>query len=235
MIINRFFRNIFYSYDSEIEKTIKYNFENKHYLSQALTHKSISSDPGKNYERLEFLGDAVIDIIVSEQLMKEYPECDEGILTQKRSALVQKSFLSYVGKFLNILNFIKIEDSVDLTQEKIADKQYANLFEALVGAIYLDSGFENSKKFVANTLWKVKEEAWNSTNHKGQLIEICHIRQLSNPIFQVSNVSGPDHQKLFEVNVLIGKKKFRSGIGSSKKIAEQQAAENAIESLTTNH
>ena len=104
MIIKRFFKNIFYSYDSEIEKIINYNFKNKHYLTQALTHKSISNDPGKNYERLEFLGDAVIDIIVSEKLMIEYPECDEGILTQKRSALVQKSFLSYVGKFLNILN-----------------------------------------------------------------------------------------------------------------------------------
>ena len=234
MIINRFFKNIFYRYDSEIEKIINYNFKNKHYLSQALTHKSISNNPGKSYERLEFLGDAVIDIIVSEKLMNEYPECDEGILTQKRSALVQKSFLSYVGKFLNILNYIKIEDNVDLSQEKIADKQYANLFEALVGAIYLDSGFENSKLFVSNTLWKNREKAWSSTNYKGQLIEICHIRQLSNPIFQVSNVTGPDHQKLFEVNVLIGKKRYRSGIGSSKKTAEQQAAEYAIESLTIN-
>ena len=81
MILNRFFKNIFNRHDSEIEKIIKYNFKNKHYLSQALTHKSISSDPGKNYERLEFLGDAVIDIIVSGKLMIEYPECDEGILT----------------------------------------------------------------------------------------------------------------------------------------------------------
>ena len=235
MIINRFFKNIFYSYDSEIEKLINHNFKNKHYLSQALTHKSVSSNPGKNYERLEFLGDAVIDIIISEKLMDEYPECDEGILTQKRSALVQKSFLSYIGKFLNILDYIKIEDNVDLTQEKIADKQYANLFEALVGAIYLDSGFENSKMFVVNTLWKNREKAWRSTNYKGQLIEICHIRQLSNPIFQVSNVTGPDHQKLFEVNVMIGRKKYPSGIGSSKKVAEQQAAEYAIEGLTANN
>ena len=84
-------------------------------------------------------------------------------------------------------------------------------------------------------LWKNREKAWRSTNYKGQLIEICHIKQLSNPIFQVSNVTGPDHQKLFEVNVLIDKKRYRSGIGSSKKIAEQQAAEYAIEGLTANH
>ena len=235
MTIKKIFKDIFFGFDSEIEKVIHYNFKNKHYLNQALTHKSISSNPGKNYERLEFLGDAVIDIIVSEKLMNEYPECDEGILTQKRSALVQKSFLSYVGKFLNILNYAKIEGNVDLSQEKIADKQYANLFEALVGAIYLDSGFDNSKMFVAKTLWRKRDEAWSSINYKGQLIEICHMRQLSNPIFQVSNVSGPDHQKLFEVNVLIGKKRYRSGIGSSKKIAEQQAAEHAVESLKTNH
>ena len=230
MVIKRFFRNIFYNFDSKIERGINYNFKNKHYLLQALTHKSISTNPGKNYERLEFLGDAVIDIIISEKLMNEFPECDEGILTQKRSSLVQKSFLSYVGKFLDILDYIKIEDNVDLSQEKIADKQYANLFEALVGAIYLDSGFDNAKKFVANTLWKNREKAWNSANYKGQLIEICHTKQLTNPIFQISNVTGPDHQKLFEVNVIIGKKKYRSGIGSSKKTAEQQAAEYAIES-----
>ena len=80
--------------------------------------------------------------------MREFPEGDEGILTQKRSALVQKSFLASMGKLLNLLDFINIESTVDLKQEKIATKQYANLYEALVGAIYLDGGFANAKKFI---------------------------------------------------------------------------------------
>ena len=216
---------------NKIEKLTNYRFNDKNLLNQAFTHRSISNEPNKNYERLEFLGDAVIDIVISRELMKEFSECDEGILTQKRAALVQKSFLSTIGKMLNLLDFIIIEDNVDLSQEKITSKQNANLYEALVGAIYLDGGINPSKKFILNTVWNCKNEAWKSVNYKGQLIEICHIKQLPNPVFQVSNVSGPDHQKLFEVRVSIGKEVYPSGIGTSKKIAEQQAAELAMETI----
>ena len=124
---------------SEIEKKCGYRFKDKNYLDQAFSHRSVSTKPRENYERLEFLGDAVIDMVVSRELMREFPEGDEGILTQKRAALVQKSFLSSMGQLLNLLDYIKIESNVDLNQEKIALKQAANLYEALIGAIYLDS------------------------------------------------------------------------------------------------
>ena len=122
----------------EVEKKCKYRFSNKKYLELAFSHRSISNEPRKNYERLEFLGDAVIDIVVSRELMREFPEGDEGILTQKRSALVQKAFLASMGKMLDLIDFIKIEETVDLDQEKIANKQSANLYDALIGALFLD-------------------------------------------------------------------------------------------------
>ena len=214
-----------------LEKICKYRFKNRQYLIQAFTHRSISSQPRQNYERLEFLGDAVIDIVVSRELMQEFPEGDEGVLTQKRSALVQKIFLATMGQLLKLLDFVQIESTVDLKEEKIAVKQSANLFEALVGAIYLDGGIEPAKQMILNSIWTHRHEAWKSVNYKGQLIELCHMKQIDNPKFLVSNVSGPDHQKLFEVHVKIGDEIYPSGIGTNKKSAEQHAAQHAMEVL----
>ena len=214
-----------------LEKICKYRFKNRQYLIQAFTHRSISNQPRQNYERLEFLGDAVIDIVVSRELMREFPEGDEGILTQKRSALVQKTFLATMGQLLKLLDFVEIESTVDLKEEKIAVKQSANLFEALVGAIYLDGGIEPAKQLILNSIWTHRHEAWKSVNYKGQLIELCHMKQIDNPKFLVSNVSGPDHQKLFEVHVKIGDEIFPSGIGTNKKSAEKHAAQHAMEVL----
>ena len=214
-----------------LEKICKYRFKNRQYLIQAFTHRSISNQPRQNYERLEFLGDAVIDIVVSRELMREFPEGDEGILTQKRSALVQKTFLATMGQLLKLLDFVQIESTVNLKEEKIAVKQSANLFEALVGAIYLDGGINPAKQLILNSIWTHRHEAWKSVNYKGQLIELCHMKQIDNPKFLVSNVSGPDHQKLFEVHVKIGDEIFPSGIGTNKKSAEQHAAQHAMEVL----
>ena len=214
-----------------LEKICKYRFKNRQYLIQAFTHRSISNQPRQNYERLEFLGDAVIDIVVSRELMREFPEGDEGILTQKRSALVQKTFLATMGQLLKLLDFVQIESTVDLKEEKIAVKQSANLFEALIGAIYLDGGIEPAKQLILNSIWTHRHEAWKSVNYKGQLIELCHMKQTDNPKFLVSNVSGPDHQKLFEVHVKIGDEIFPSGIGTNKKSAEKHAAQHAMEVL----
>ena len=214
-----------------LEKICKYRFKNRQYLIQAFTHRSISNQPRQNYERLEFLGDAVIDIVVSRELMREFPEGDEGILTLTRSALVQKTFLATMGQLLKLLDFVQIESTVDLKEEKIAVKQSANLFEALVGAIYLDGGIEPAKQLILNSIWTHRHEAWKSVNYKGQLIELCHMKQIDNPKFLVSNVSGPDHQKLFEVHVKIGDEIFPSGIGTNKKSAEKHAAQHAMEVL----
>jgi len=216
---------------TQLEKNINYSFKDYTYLYQAFTHRSKSANPKYNYERLEFLGDAVIDIIVSAELMKEFPEGDEGLLTQKRSALVQRSFLASMGATLDLLDHFNVESTVNLENDKVAIKQLANLFESLIGAIYLDGGMKPAQNLIKDTIWEHRLEAWKTVNFKGLLIEYCHANNIENPKFLISDVSGPDHQKLFEVHVKIGADIFPSGIGMEKKSAEQSAAQNALEIL----
>ena len=216
---------------SILEKKINYIFHNKEYLNQAFTHKSLNTEPRKNYERLEFLGDAVIDIIVSRELMRDFPEGDEGLLTQRRAALVQKPYLASIGHLLDLMDYLMIEKSVNLEIEKIAEKQQANLFEALIGAIYLDGGIEPCRKLILETVWTYRHEAWKTTNYKGKLIEYCHSKNIENPLFMVKDITGPDHQRTFEIQVKIGLKKYPSGMGTNKKTAEQLAAKLALEKM----
>ena len=216
---------------SILEKKINYIFHNKDFLNQAFTHKSLNTEPRKNYERLEFLGDAVIDIIISRELMRDFPEGDEGLLTQRRAALVQKPYLASIGHLLDLMDYLKIDRSVNLEIEKIAEKQQANLFEALIGAIYLDGGIEPCRRLILETVWTYRQEAWKSTNYKGKLIEFCHSKNIENPLFLVRDISGPDHQRTFEIQVKIGREKYSSGTGTNKKTAEQIAAKLALEEL----
>ncbi len=216
---------------SILEKKINYIFHNKEYLNQAFTHKSLNTEPRKNYERLEFLGDAVIDIIVSRELMRDFPEGDEGLLTQRRAALVQKPYLASIGQLLDLMDYLMIEKSVNLEIEKIAEKQQANLFEALIGAIYLDGGIEPCRRLILETVWTYRHEAWKTTNYKGKLIEYCHSKNIENPLFLVKDITGPDHQRTFEIQVKIGLKKYSSGMGTNKKTAEQLAAKLALEEM----
>jgi ribonuclease-3 len=213
---------------TKLTKLIAYRFNNIEYLEQAFTHRSVSSEPRKNYERLEFLGDAVIDIIISRELMRYYPDGDEGLLTKKRSALVQQSFLSIIGNTLDIMDYLIVEPNVDLNNEKVVNKQRANLVEALIGAIYLDGGIKPAKQIIIDTIWKHRNEAWKTINYKGQLIEYCHANGINNPKFHLVNVSGPDHQKTFEIHVTINGQEYPTGIGTDKKTAEQSAAQNAL-------
>jgi len=216
---------------SKIEKKINYIFHNKNYLTQAFTHKSLNTGPRKNYERLEFLGDAVLDIVVSRELMREFPEGDEGLLTQRRASLVQKPYLGKIGQMLNLLDHLKIESSVNLSVQKIREKQLANLYESLIGAIYLDGGIKPCRNLILQTVWAHKEDAWKATNYKGKLIEYCHSHDIENPIFKIKDISGPDHQKTFEIQVKVGKKNYTSGFGTNKKTAEQFAAQNALDEM----
>lgn len=232
-LLKRFLGKPASSSSHPIEKQIGYTFSDKALLKQALTHRSITTVPKQNYERLEFLGDAVIDIIISRELMREFKDGDEGLLTQKRSSLVQKSFLGSMGKKMNLLSHFDIESTVDLSNEKISERQAANLFEALIGAVFLDGGLKPAKKLILKTIWLNRQEAWKAVNYKGQLIELCHILDIGNPRFLVTNVSGPDHQKLFEVHVRIKNDQYPGGVGTNKKAAEQTAAQYALEALSS--
>ena len=214
-----------------LEKKICYSFNDKSILIQSLTHTSFDNNKFSSMERLEFLGDAVIDIIISRELMRDFPEGDEGLLTQRRAALVQKPYLASIGHLLDLMDYLAIDRSVNLEIEKIAEKQQANLFEALIGAIYLDGGIEPCRRLILETVWTYRQEAWKSTNYKGKLIEFCHSQNIENPLFLVKDISGPDHQRTFEIQVKIGSEKYSSGTGTNKKTAEQIAAKLALEEL----
>ena len=163
--------------------------------------------------------------------MRDFPEGDEGLLTQRRAALVQKPYLASIGHLLDLMDYLKIDRSVNLEIEKIAEKQQANLFEALIGAIYLDGGIEPCRRLILETVWTYRQEAWKSTNYKGKLIEFCHSQNIENPLFLVKDISGPDHQRTFEIQVKIGREKYSSGTGTNKKTAVQIAAKLALEEL----
>jgi len=216
---------------SPIERSIDYNFKNKDYLIQAFTHKSIDKGPRNNYERLEFLGDSVLDLIISKALINEFPEGDEGLLTEKRASLVQKSYLASMGKLLNLMDYLKINHNVNLCVDKIANKQLANIFESLLGAIYLDGGILPCENLILKTVWAHREIAWEKTNYKGKLIEYCHSKDIEGPVFELKDIYGPDHQRVFEIQVKIGSKIFKSGTGTNKKTAEQIAARIALDDL----
>tara|TARA_B100000029_G_scaffold315469_1_gene307892 strand:+ start:162 stop:860 length:699 start_codon:yes stop_codon:yes gene_type:complete len=225
----KYLSHIFYTHT--IEKILAYRFKNKNYLEQALTHKSTNSHARKNYERLEFLGDAVIDIIISKLLIKEFPMGDEGLLTQKRSGLVQKEFLGSMGEKLNLISYLQIDSTVNISNKKVRYRLEANMLEALIGAIYLDGGLKPCHKIIYKNIWNHRLEAWKTINYKGKLIEYCHSGSLDNPIFLVSNIKGPEHKKTFEVQVKIKDRNFPPGFGSNKKAAEQKAAQKALVAL----
>ncbi|MFQ6675866.1 MAG: ribonuclease III [Fidelibacterota bacterium] len=213
---------------TRLQSSLGYFFVREDLLEQCITHKSIDPNPRLNYERLEFLGDAVIDHVISLCLLREFPESNEGFLTQKRAALVQRSFLAKMGKRLGLEHHIRAAVNVDLDSEKVSQKQLANVFEALVGGIYLDGGLRPCADLIVRTVWRHRKESWQTINYKGILLEYCQGSGLGSPLFSVTDTSGPEHEKTFEVTVTVGSRTFPAGTGETKKAAEQEAAEIAL-------
>jgi len=213
------------------EKRLQYTFGNTYYLEKSLTHRSIQNHRAGNYERLEFLGDAIIDQVVSNWLFKKYPKSDEGILTKKRSSLVNRNFLSMLGRNLKVMDVVRIEQSVNTKDPKVIANISADVYEAIVGAIYLDGGFNEANKFINKTLCAYEYLAGEDQNYKGQLIEYCHCNNLPAPQFNIVESHGPEHEKTFVINVIISPERTWRGIGSTKKSAEQDGAQLAINSL----
>ena len=213
------------------EKRLQYTFGNTYYLEKSLTHRSIQNHHAGNYERLEFLGDAIIDQVVSNWLFKKYPKSDEGILTKKRSSLVNRNFLSMLGRNLKVMDVVRIEQSVNTKDPKVIANISADVYEAIVGAIYLDGGFKEAYKFIHKTLCLSEYLTEEDQNYKGQLIEYCHCNNLPTPQFNIVESHGPEHEKTFVINVIISPEQKWRGIGSTKKSAEQDGAQLAINSL----
>ncbi len=215
----------------DLEKSVSYRFKDHSLLSIALTHKSLKQGSRQNYERMEFLGDSIIESILSHWLYNSLPEADEGILTRQRSALVNHNFLTLIAYHIHLDKFIQVDKSVRLQDRKVLDNILSDVFEALIGAVFLDGGIRAAKKVVFHTIVNNAHLASYENNYKGLLIEYCHRNHLSGPQFIHHASNGPEHEKTFSVEVKVGPKQSFLGEGKSKKEAEQNSAKKALEKL----
>ena len=213
----------------ELEKIIKYNFKKFSLLERALTHKSLNSDI--NNEKLEFLGDRVLGLVISETLLEKYPDEKEGIIDKKFANLVNKKTCLLIAKKINLKKFILL-GSTHKKFERSADKISSDCLEALVGAIYIDGGFKPVEKFIL-TFWE--EYLLRSTvtliDAKTKLQEFSLKKFKELPKYTFFKKTGPQHRPLFKTEVQIPNSKKITGIGPSKKNAQQNAAEKLLKIL----
>src|SRR3989338_6535834 len=221
---------------SEFEKKIQVTFKEKGLLKQAFTHRSyLNEHPGTtphHNERLEFLGDAVLELIVTEFLFEKYPHKTEGDLTSYRAALVNTNALAEVSRELDINTYLLLSRGESKDVGKARQYILANTFEALVGALYLDQGYAVTQTFLARYVFPhldkvLKERLWQDAKSRFQ--EKAQEMTNITPRYDVLEESGPDHNKLFVVGVFLNNTLIAEGRGSSKQIAEQYAAKNALE------
>ena len=185
-------------------------------------------------ERLEFLGDAVLDLIVAEFLYRNFPLNEEGDLTKFRSILVNKRFLAERAKNINLQDFLLASNTALKSIDQGYDAILADAYEALIGAIFLDSGYENSKKFLNHEIFSKLDVKWLNQfdeNYKSRFLEYAQAHTEYIPEYKVIKEEGPEHHKLFTVEVYLASHCLGIGKGKSKKQAEQEAAKNALQNL----
>lgn len=221
----------------DAQTQIGYRFRNLSYLEAALTHRSWdSSSGGINYERLEFLGDALLELAASEQLLSRFPEINEGDLTRMRARLVSREHLASLSRQLDLGRFLRLGNGEEKSGGRQKKAILADVFESVSGAIYLDGGLDPARNFLLEHLnpdldrLERGEIEWK--DHKSQLQEALHSQGKPAPAYRVVQESGPAHQKSFQVEVRIGNKTVGTASGPSKKKAEQLAAAGALVKLS---
>ncbi len=217
--------------EENLEKKIGVKFKNKALLEEALTHKSFAMEQGgiPFNERLEFLGDSVFNTVIATHLFLRYPAEDEGKLSKYKSQLVARASLLSWGKALKIGNFLRLSESEEMTGGRERESLIANVMEALIGAMYLDQGFETAQEFILGHYGKKKRIIEN--DFKSALQELIQKKYKMPPSYAVIREDGPDHDKVFTIEVRIKKKALGKGEGRSKKEAEQDAAHEALKKL----
>ncbi len=215
----------------QVEAILQYSFRDIRLLMHALKHRSfLSVTNEKNIasnERLELLGDAVLELIATEDLFHSFPQEDEGTLTKMRAVLVSRQVLGTIAAELDLGKFLLLNRGEEKTGGRTRPSNLANLYEAIVGAIYLDGGYKPARRFVHETLLKIKEAWLNKEsyfNYKSDLLEFSQAKGWGNPLYKVKDATGPDHDKSFRVMVEIPLHGRAYGQGKSKKKAEQSAA-----------
>lgn len=221
----------------DLQSKIKYLFKNQDILKTALTHSSYSNEVKenlKNNERLEFLGDSVISLIISKHLFEIFPQESEGDLTKVRAFFVCDNSLSNFAKQIDLGKYLKIGKGEEHAGGRNRPSILEDAFEALVGAIYLDGGFDVAKNFMLSFLPKEIDikKIESLTDYKTKLQEIVQKQDTTLKVeYVLEKEIGPDHNKKFEINLKINNKTIGRGVGKSKKRAEQDAAKNALEFL----
>jgi ribonuclease-3 len=219
----------------EFEEKLGYSFKTPELLQMALTHRSYINESrtrdGKHNERLEFLGDAVLELITTEFLYAKYPNKPEGDLTSYRSGLVNTSTLATVSLELGVNDFLLLSKGESKDTGRARQYILANAFEAIVGALYIDGGYDTAQKFVAKYLLPMTEDIvekhlWRDAKSRFQ--ELAQEREGITPSYQKVSESGPDHDREFTMAVFLGNEEIAQGMGKSKQEAEQIAAGKAL-------
>ena len=220
---------------SKLEKEIGYEFKNKQLLETALTHTSYAYEKKKqSNEKLEFLGDSILEFVSSEYLFHNYPKLKEGEMTKVRASVVCEKSLHEIAKMHNFSDFLYLGKSERISQKEVRPAIMADSVEAVIAAIFLDGGIEPAKNFIIKNLAKPIE---NATKHIGQkdyktvLQEILQKNGNVDIEYEIIDERGPDHEKLFTAEVKVDDKVLATGEGKSKKLAEMQAAQKALENL----
>ncbi len=209
-----------------LNQKLNYEIKDKNLLQEAFTHRSCQN-LNPNNERLEFLGDAVLNLVITDKLMKQFPKLNEGDLTKKRSQLISGQMLWEIAIDLNLDKYLKIGSQVNPKEKKIL----AGALEAYIGAIYLDSDFLTIQQIIQTLFQKKINENLPSLNYKSSLQEWCQKKYNTIPIYKIKKEEGPQHKKLFFVDVFIKKNHLGSGSDYQKKQAEQIAAKKAMDKL----
>lgn len=222
----------------ELEEKIGYDFRDIQLLFESLTHSSYANENKKksiaHNERLEFLGDAVLSIVISEYLYNKLHTFQEGELTKIRASIVCEPSLANCSKKLNIGKYILLGKGEEVTGGRERVSILADTFEALIGAIYLDGGLGQAQKFILKSLKDTIEDAISGRvyqDYKTHLQEYIQSENSERILYEVIHEEGPDHNKIFHVHVRVGDKILGTGIGKSKKEAEQSAAKEALKEV----
>jgi len=217
-----------------LQNLLGYTFKNEKLLQIALTHRSCLNEPGvtESYERLEFLGDAVLEMIISVYLFNKYPDKMEGYLTAARSATVRTESLSKISKHHGIDTYIIMSKGEESTGGRNNPSILEDVIESLIGALYCDGGLDAANQFFKNFILPNAESIINENqlkDAKSLLQEKAQSKGFVSPLYKTVKESGPDHNKTFEVVVLVNDKEITTGSGKSKQEAEQNAAKKAVE------
>lgn len=217
---------------SHLEKRLNYTFENKQLIIEALTHKS-DKKPYNN-ERLEFLGDAVLDLIVGEYLFTKFPKSAEGTLSKIRASLVNESGFTLLARALDLGSYIFLSLAEENNNGRDKPSLLSNAFEAVIGAIYLESGLDAAKNIAVSLLEechpKIDLDSL-SKDYKTALQELTQATHGVTPVYEMLGSSGPDHKKEFEIAIILDEKTIAKAKGKSKKEAQQKAAKLALKEL----